>query len=66
MKRMLVHAIAADEVMGRLGVQSKLNADRAFLRYMRDAGRRTADEWLERSFEDLGHRSTIDIQAQYL
>jgi NTE family protein len=66
MKRMLVHSIAADEVMGQLGAQSKLNADRTFLKYMRDTGRRTAGEWLERSFDDLGRQSTVDIPAQYL
>jgi NTE family protein len=66
LKRMLIHAIAADEVMGRLGVNSKLNADRTFLRYMRDAGRRHAGDWLERCWPDLGERSTLDVRAAYL
>ena len=66
LKRMFIHAIAADEVMGRLGVNSKLNADRAFLTYMRDAGRRHAGAWLERCHADLGLRSTVDVRAEYL
>jgi len=66
MKRMFIHSIAADEVMGKLGVNSKLNANRDFLTYMRDAGRRYAGEWLERNFDDLGIRSTVDIRAEYL
>jgi NTE family protein len=66
MKRMFIHSIAADEVMARLGVNSKLNADRTFLRYRRDAGRRAAGEWLDANFDALGNRSSIDIPAQYL
>jgi NTE family protein len=66
LKRMLIHAIAADEVMGRLGVNSKLNADRGFLKHMRDAGRRYADSWIGRCWDDLGERSTLDVRAAYL
>jgi NTE family protein len=66
MKRMLVHAIAADDVMGPLGVNSKLNADRTFLRYLRDAGRRHAEAWLEEHFVAIGERSTLDIRSAYL
>ncbi len=66
LKRMLIHAIAADEVMGALGAQSKLNADRGFLLALRDAGRRHAGMWLETNAEALGTRSTVDIRAAYL
>lgn len=66
LKRMLVHDIAADEVMGRLGVNSKLNADRAFLCELRDAGRRHAALWLDANWADLGERSTTDLRAAYL
>ena len=66
LKRMLIHAIAADEVMGRLGVNSKLNADRAFLCELRDAGRRHAGLWLDANWADLGERSTTDLRAAYL
>ena len=66
MKRMLIHAIAADDVMSKLGASSKLNADRAFLAWLRDHGRRQAEEWLARNFDHLGERSTVDIRAQYL
>ena len=66
LKRMLVHAIAADEVMGQLGANSKLNADASFLRYMRDAGRRCAATWLEERWDDVGERSSVDIRGDYL
>lgn len=66
LKRMLIHSIAADEVMAPLGAKSKLNADRAFLQHLREAGRRHAGEWLDRVHADLGERSTVDLHAEYL
>jgi len=66
LKRMFVHAIAADEVMVSLGAQSKLNADAGFLRHLRDAGRRTAETWLASNWQHLGARSSLDIKAAYL
>ncbi len=66
MKRILIHAIAADEVTIKLGVSSKLNADRAFLAWLCEHGRRVATDWLARNFDHLGERSTVDIRARYL
>ena len=66
LKRVFVHAIAADEVMERLGAHSALNTSRVFLRHLRDAGRRHAGDWLERCHADLGVRSTVDVPAEYL
>ncbi len=66
LRRILIHAIAADDVMVGLGVSSKLNADWEFLTYLRDAGRDHADRWLRESFDRLGAESTVDIHAKYL
>jgi NTE family protein len=66
LKRVFVHAIAADEMMAGLGAHSALNTSRAFLRNLRDAGRRHAGDWLDRCHADLGVRSTVDVPAEYL
>jgi NTE family protein len=66
LKRVFVHAIAADEVMEGLGAHSALNTSRVFLRQLRDAGRRHAGDWLERCHADLGVRSTVDLSAEHL
>ena len=66
LKRMLVHSIAADEIMSELGVASKLNGDWDFLTYLRDQGRDHADKWLALNFDRLGRESTIDIRKEYL
>jgi NTE family protein len=66
MRRMLVHAIAADDVMGELSVSSKLNADWEFLTFLRDIGRDRADAWLKGNFEKLGSESSVDLRETYL
>jgi NTE family protein len=60
--RVLVHSIAADAELAKLGAASKLNADRRFLRRLRDAGRRQADDWLAAHFDLLGTKSTVDLK----
>jgi NTE family protein len=66
MKRMLMHSIAANDVMNDLGHTSKLNADWEFLVNLRDTGRAHADAWLKENFDRLGRESTVDIRATYL
>ena len=66
LKKMLVHSISADDVMLRLGVASKFNADWTFLCHLRDAGRDHAAAWLDENFTSLGERSSVDIAATFL
>ena len=66
LKRMLIHAISADDIMLQLGVASKLNGEGGFLTSLRDAGRERAAAWLDQHFDSVGQRSTIDIHATYL
>jgi NTE family protein len=60
--RVFVHSIAADAELAKLGAASKLNADRRFLRRLRDAGRRQAHDWLAAHFDLLGTKSTVDLK----
>ena len=64
--RMLIHAIRDDALMVRYGGASKFNTDWDFLKQLRDAGRATAAAWLEQHFDDVGHRTTVDIADVYL
>ena len=66
LKKMLVHSIAADDVMSELGVASKLNGDWEFLTYLRDVGRERAGQWLEENYAKLNVESTVDIRDRYL
>jgi NTE family protein len=66
LKRMNIHAISADDIMLKLGVASKLNAEWEFLTDLRDAGRDHASVWLADNYERIGRQSTIDIHSTYL
>jgi NTE family protein len=57
---MRIHLIRS-EMLVELGSSSKLNAEWAFLSMLRDEGRRAADSFLSAHGEDLGRRSTLDI-----
>jgi NTE family protein len=58
---MRIHMITS-EIMTRLGVSSKLNAEWEFFTFLRDEGRRKADEFLAAHADDIGRRSTVDIE----
>ena len=66
LKRMLLHAIEAQDFMRELGVSSKLNCDWEFLTHLRDVGRESASDWLEANFDRLNKDSSIDIRDVYL
>jgi NTE family protein len=65
-KRMYIHAIAADEVLTKLGMVSMMNTDFDFLRELRDVGRRYAERWLEETWDRIGRESTIRLEALYM
>jgi NTE family protein len=60
--QMRVHRISS-ATMNELGYSSKLNAEWDFLCHLRDEGRRSAGAFLETHADDLGIRSSLDIDA---
>jgi len=58
--KMRIHRVTSD-VMISLGYSSKLNAEWSFLCMLREEGRRAADAFLQEHLEDLGRRSTLDL-----
>lgn len=59
---MRIHRIAS-EAMTNLGYSSKLNAEWEFLVMLRDEGRKSADEFLRAHCDDIGKRSTLDLDS---
>jgi NTE family protein len=57
---MRIHRVAGD-VMVELGYSSKLNAEWDFLCMLRDEGRSAAEAFLAAHVEDLGRRSSFDL-----
>lgn len=65
-KDILMHAIRTDEVMRNLSVASKYDTGWAFLKHLRDLGRKAARAWLRKNWAHIGLQSTVDIQKDYL
>lgn len=62
----LVHSVSNDETMNDLTVASKFESDWGFLTSLRDHGRDTMKNWLERHFKDIGKRDTVDLHQEFL
>ena len=58
--KMRVHNVTS-EIMTELDASSKMIAEWDFFCLLRDEGRRSAQTFLERHADDLGHRSTVDL-----
>ena len=56
-----MHRIDADEAFKNLSASSKINAEWAFLKYLRDLGRVAAQDWLADNYADVGERPTLDL-----
>jgi NTE family protein len=57
---MRIHRVASD-IMVQFGYSSKLNAEWEFLTLLRDEGRKAAEAFLAAHGDDLGRRSSFDI-----
>jgi NTE family protein len=66
LKHVLIHSISDDGFMSALTPTSKYNADWDFLIFLRDQGRRCADDWLAEHFVKLGVESSVDAEKVYL
>ena len=60
--QMRIHRVTSD-VMIDLGYSSKLNSEWAFLTWLRDEGRKAMDGFLQAHAENLGQRSTYDLET---
>jgi NTE family protein len=60
--QMRVHLVR-NEIMGTLGYSSKLNAEWDFLSMLRDEGRKAADAFLRANADQIGIRSTFDLDT---
>ena len=59
-----MHRIDADAAFKGLSASSKINAEWAFLEYLRDLGREAASDWLEENFDAVGERGTLDLSGE--
>ena len=65
-RRMFMHWIGNDTLMSQLGTATQFHPEWALLCQLRDEGRKTASDWLDRNFEHIGARSTVEIDKMFL
>jgi len=63
-RRIKVHRIALDATFKTLTAGSKLNSDFDFFEMLKEGGRQAARNFLTEHFDDIGVRSTVDLQAE--
>ena len=64
-KRVLMHRVHGGERLDAFTAASRLNASWSFFQQLRDLGRERAYEWLDRHFNDVGERGTLDLRQAY-
>ena len=64
-REIFMHRIDGGSGLGELSPSSKVNAEWLFLTHLRDLGRASAEEWLDRHFDDIGKNSTISIEPYF-
>ncbi len=63
--RLYIHSIDAEEELASLNASSKLNADAGFLRHLFALGVERADSFLAAHFDDIGVRSSTDVETKF-
>jgi NTE family protein len=64
-REMRIHIIEGREELAPLGASSKMNTEWEFLTLLRDIGRRAAERWIERHFDAIGERTTVDLGTMF-
>ena len=65
-KDLRLHMVADDEGLAPLHASSKLNTSRPFLEALHAQGRSAAERFLVDHRQDLGQRSSLDLQQTFL
>ncbi len=65
-KRMRVHSIRDDATMAAFSVATKITPDRAVIKELFEAGRRTADGWIGAHKDKIGKTDSVNIKSDFL
>lgn len=65
-KDLRLHMVADDAGLAPLGASSKFNTEREFLEGLFELGRVAASTWLKKHGDDIGVRSSFDVEKTFL
>jgi NTE family protein len=61
-----LHRIDATKALRNYSAATKLDTSWHFFQELHHAGRKAAKDWLAAHFDDLGHRATLDLRAEFM
>lgn len=61
-----IHAVLADNWLGELSMASKFDTEWSFLQSLKASGRTAASEWLDQCFNDVGKKTSLNLQEVFL
>lgn len=64
-REIFVHTISGYDALSQLSYSSKMNTSWEFLLNLKEKGRKTADEWLANDFNQVGIKSTFDVEEHF-
>lgn len=60
-----IHIVGDDALMKNISESSKYLTEWPFLEMLRDKGAEAAEAWLRAHYDDLGHRSTVNLRRMF-
>lgn len=66
LKKILIHTVDAEDVLGKLGVSSKVNASWDFFMSLHETGRQRGEAFLDEHYDKVGVASSTDIAAKFM
>jgi NTE family protein len=64
--RMFIHWIGNDRLMSELGTATQFHPEWSLLCRLCNEGREAAGKWLAQNFDEIGARSTVDVDDMFL
>ncbi len=65
-KDLRLHMVADDAGLAPFNASSKFNTDWTFLEQLHDLGRAACERWLDAHRQDIGVRSSLDVEEEFL
>lgn len=66
LKRVHMHLIENEALFQKLDTSSAMNTDWNFLTHLFHEGKKTGKKWIERNYKDVGIKSSIDLEKDFV
>lgn len=66
LKRLHMHLIRDDGFFSNLDYATGFSADPDFLAYLFEKGRRCGERWIQKNYDQIGHKGTAEIEEDFI